>query len=309
MHRARTILKACLVACFYVILMGSMANGQIEPDSLQAGQWASAGSFNLNGSQISLVNWAKGGQNAVSVSSLINLNLFRKLQKGGLDNTLELSYGLTKQESSAFGWEKSDDIIQFNSRYYRTFRKKWNYSALLKFRTQFGNGFAQVESDSLEEDPQRIIISDFLAPAYLNLSMGIEYREGELFSLMLSPLSGKLTVVNTDALAAEGAYGVEAGQNTRFEGGALISSNLRWVPMENVRIESKLDLFGNYDTLGKVDVNFETLIILRANEYISTNITTNLIYDHDVDIQRDNGSVGPDTQFKEVIAVGLLYDF
>lgn len=309
MYRVLTVKRACLIACFSLFFTVHQAGAQINPDTLQTGQWATAGSFNVNGAQVGLVNWASGGQNAVSLSSLLNFNVFRKLKTGGLENSIELSYGLTNQESSPFGWEKSDDIIQFNSRYYRAIDKKWNYSALLKFRTQFDAGLAKVEGDSLQEGPQRVKVSDFLAPAYANLSIGIEYREDEFFSLMISPLSGKLTVVNDDALAAEAAYGVEPGQKTRFEEGAIISSKLRWVPMENIRIESRLDLFGNYETLRKIDVNFENLIILRANEYISTSITTNLIYDHDVDIQRDNGTLGPDTQFKEVIAVGFLYNF
>lgn len=295
----------------FALLAGRTAYGQAPTsiDSLEVGQWSQTGAVNLNGSQVGLVNWAGGGQNAVSISSLANLMILKKNANGGWENNIELAYGLTRLENSPFGWEKSDDNIQWSSKYFIEEGEKWRYSALMKFRTQFDEGNDVVDADSLNEGPQQVKISDFLAPAYLNLSLGMEYQEGELFSVLLSPLSGKLTVVNDDALAAEGAYGVEPGRTTRIEVGAIFSGALRWVPMKNVRIESKLDLFSNYETPTTIDVNFENLIILKANEYLSTSITTNLIYDEDVDVLREDGSEGPATQFKEVVAVGFMYNF
>jgi hypothetical protein len=54
---------------------------------------------------------------------------------------------------------------------------------------------------------------------------------------------------------------------------------------------------------------------MKVNKFISATISTQLLYDHDIDIAVDNNNdgiidaVGPRTQFKEVLGVGLSYKF
>lgn len=98
--------------------------------------------------------------------------------------------------------------------------------------------------------------------------------------------------------------------------GGYLRSLLKADIMKNIKLISKLDLFSNYsDHPERIDVNWEVLIALKVNEYISATIATNLIYDHDVDIAVDeNGdgvfdAFGPRTQFKEVLGIGLTYKF
>ena len=86
--------------------------------------------------------------------------------------------------------------------------------------------------------------------------------------------------------------------------------------MENIKLVSKLDLFSNYgEHPERIDVNWEVLIALKVNEYISATVSTHLVYDHDIDIAVDNNgdgiidAVGPRTQFKEVLGIGLTYKF
>jgi hypothetical protein len=77
-----------------------------------------------------------------------------------------------------------------------------------------------------------------------------------------------------------------------------------------------LDLFSNYQNNPQnIDVSWETIIGLKVNRFITTTITTHLIYDDDIDIgvdRNDDGVIdgsGPRTQFKEVIGVGLNVKF
>lgn len=86
--------------------------------------------------------------------------------------------------------------------------------------------------------------------------------------------------------------------------------------MENVNFQSRIDLFSNYSEEPlHIDVNWEVLIAMKVNKYISATVTTNLIYDHDVDIAVDENNdgitdaYGPRVQFKEVLGVGLSYKF
>ena len=51
-------------------------------------------------------------------------------------------------------------------------------------------------------------ISGFLAPAYLALGIGAQWVPCKHFSLTLSPVTGRLTIVNDQELANQGAFGV-----------------------------------------------------------------------------------------------------
>ena len=51
------------------------------------------------------------------------------------------------------------------------------------------------------------------------------------------------------------------------------------------------------------------LIAMKVNKYISATVSTQLLYDHDIQILDSDGNTGPRTQFKEVIGVGISYKF
>ncbi len=73
--------------------------------------------------------------------------------------------------------------------------------------------------------------------------------------------------------------------------------------MENIDLQTKLELFTNYsDKPENVDVNWEVLIAAKINKYITATLNTQLLYDWDV-YQQDK------VQFKEVFGVGFSYKF
>ena len=77
-----------------------------------------------------------------------------------------------------------------------------------------------------------------------------------------------------------------------------------------------LNVIHYLDRPQNVDVNWELLIGLKVNKYISASISTQMIYDHDipVPVERDIDGVtvkgtGPRLQFKQVLAIGFSYKF
>lgn len=280
--------------------------------------WKTGGVFSLNFTQVSLTNWAAGGDNSISLNGITNL--FANYKKGNStwDNTLDLAYGLMKQGKQ--GMRKTDDRVDFMSKYGQRAFKNWYYAALINFRTQMAPGY-NYPDDSTK-------ISNFLAPAYLLVAIGMDYKPNDNFNVFISPLTMRTTIVNDSKLADAGAFGVDKaeyndlgekiknGKMFRSEYGGYLRSLLKADIMKNIKLISKLDLFSNYsDHPERIDVNWEVLIALKVNEYISATIATNLIYDHDVDIAVDeNGdgvfdAFGPRTQFKEVLGIGLTYKF
>ncbi|MDA9312946.1 DUF3078 domain-containing protein [Vicingaceae bacterium] len=277
--------------------------------------WEKGGLVNLNFTQVSLTNWAAGGQNSISTAGFSSLFSNYKKGKSTWDNSLVLQFGQVKQGGK--GFIKSDDRLQFTSKFGRDAGKFWYYAALLDFQTQFTVGYAEPNNSATK-------ISDFMAPAYFVGALGMDFKPTNNFALFIAPITAKYTVVGDDSLAFRGAYGVQAHEvdgnsgitnfeNTRLEIGGYLRLMFKKKIMENISYQTNLGLFSNYANKPQnMDINWDNLLNMKVNKYISASITTSLIYDDDVNItiSKDDGStpkVGPRTQFKYVLGVGLAF--
>lgn len=275
-------------------------------DSLAADTtWKKGGTLGLNFSQVYLSNWAAGGQNSLSSNGLVSLFANRAKGKSSWDNTLDLAYGMLWQGDAA--GVKTDDKIDFASKWGYQANQDWFYSALFNFRSQFAPGYEDPFADDL------VRISDFLAPAFSLAALGMDYKPSDNFTAFISPSTLKMTIVNDTTLSTN--YGVAAGEMFRAEIGGYAKVQYTTELAENVSLMTKVDLFSNYlNNPQNVDVNWETLISMKINEYMSATISTQLIYDDDIAIARSQEyfestgiAAGPITQFKEVLAVGFSY--
>ncbi|MEQ8625308.1 MAG: DUF3078 domain-containing protein [Vicingaceae bacterium] len=287
--------------------------------------WRTGGVIGATFSQVSLNNWAAGGLSSISLNSMTSFFAHYKKGKNTWDNYLDLGYGIVKQGDGDF--IKSDDKIEFTSKYGRKASKNWYYAGLANFRSQFAPGY-NFPNDS-------VLISDFMAPGYFLGALGMDYKRGNKLTLFISPLTAKLTVVNNQTLADQGAFGVDAaeyqfpndsiktkdGSTTRLEYGGYLRAMYTTPVVKNVTFTTNLNLFSNYaEDPDHIDVNWDNLLSMKVNDFITASVSTSLIYDHDIDIQElnDDGSqkledgepiIGPRTQFKYVIAVGFQYQF
>lgn len=273
-------------------------------ESQDTSYWKKGGTAALTFSQTSLSNWSGGGDNAISTNAQLNLFANYTKAKNAWDNTLKLEYGLLKQGDQ--GVRKSIDKIDFVTKYGHQASKKWYYSALLDFKTQFAKGYNYAKS----EDESDVKVSNFMAPAYILLSLGMDYKPNETFSAYISPITGKTTVVNDDDLSDAGAFGVDPGDKIRTEFGALSKLTLKKTIAKNVDLKSTLDLFTAYETFGNIDVNWDLMINMKVNKFLTASINTTLVYDDDVEyVNKDGVNKGVKVQFKEILGIGLAYSF
>lgn len=279
--------------------------------------WKKGGTITINMSQVSLTNWSAGGQNSISTNGILSLFAHLKKGKSMWENYLDIGYGTIKQGKDA-PWWKTDDKIDFTSKYGQKAFSNWYYAGLLNFKTQMTAGY-NYPDDSTK-------ISDLLAPGYLLGAIGMDFKPSDNFTLFIAPLTAKVTIVNDQTLADAGAFGVEPavytdygevltpGENIRNEFGGYLRMFYKRDIMENVSFQTKLDLFSNYmENPQNIDVSWEVLISMKVNKYISATLATHLLYDDDIDIEwtdkNDLLHVGPTTQFKEVLGVGFSYKF
>jgi len=289
-----------------ILFLAIHVQGQDSPEADTA--WKFSGTTSLNLSQLSLNNWAAGGDNSLSGNALIKLSANYAKDRTSWENTLVLGFGLIKQGDDPT--RKSDDQIDMASKLGLKASDKWFYTGLLGFKTQFAQGYDN------PGDANRMKISNFMAPGYLNFSLGMDYKPSEVFSLFLSPLSSKFTFVLDDELSAAGSFGLDPGQKTRAEVGAYIKMAFKKEILKNVTLDTKIDLFSNYlENPQYVDVNWDLLLTFTINEYLSASLLTQLIYDYVIKFGRDTTGDGvPDTfgdrvQFKELFGLGLTYSF
>jgi len=264
--------------------------------------WRIGGVTTLNFSQMYFNNWAAGGENSYALNGLVNL--FASFKRDALtwDNSLIMGYGFINQQIN--GFRKTDDRFDFTSKVgYRAYGNFF-YSGLVNFRTQFDNGY------NFATDPPTLI-SRFLAPAYMITALGISYQPSSNFSVFLAPFTNRLTIVNDSVLSNAGAFGVTPGDRTLMEFGGYLRANFtkndfksEW--LRNVTFTTNLDLFSNYlKNPQNINVNWETLIALRVNNFLSVNVNTHLIWDHNVRNENDVALV----QFRQLLGVGFSYNF
>lgn len=269
--------------------------------------WKFDGAPKLTITQLGLYNWNSGGSSLLSIGGKGNFELKYRSEVHWWENKIAFGYGFSRQGEEMKYTRKNEDYFDVYTKYSYYFDKYFNFSVIGNITSQFDAGFAYVDQDDGTERP--ILTSKFFAPAYFTGSAGFEYKKKEDFFVFLSPITSKMTFVLDDTLSAHGDYGVEPGKELRKEFGAYIRSELKFKIMKNVWFKNTLYMFLNYETPDLIDIDWQTQLILVANKYIETMISTHLIYDDDIIITRKDGSKGPITQFKQLIAVTLAYYF
>jgi hypothetical protein len=269
-------------------------------------RWFIQGSGALAVSQAAFSNWAAGGENSVGLAAFLNVKANYKKGKHAWANTIDLGYGLQYLgNGSNAKFTKTNDKLELTTAYGYELDKnrKWYITVLANFKSQFTAGYNYPDDST--------IISNFMAPGYLVVGLGVTYTPAKWFYLYVSPTSGRFTFVLDQKLADAGSFGVEKGKNFRGEFGPYVRADLNKDLAKNINLSTTLELFTDYlKDFGNIDVNWSMLLSLKVNKWLATSISAQVIYDNDVMIKTTPTSEpGPRTQFKELLGVGISYTF
>ena len=263
--------------------------------------WTRGGLIGINLSQISLSNWAAGGENAVGFNLNFNYKVDFKRDRHLWKNRLEMAYGLNKTKSE--GSKKTNDNLYFSSMYGYQLKKSLYLSGLMTFQTQFAKGY------DYNVDPD-VFISRFMAPGYLMAGVGLTWTPKKWFTATFSPATWRGTFVSSKILSDQGDFGVTPGEHLFSEFGANLRMEATYEFLKNMTVYSRLDLYSNYlEKPQNVDVNWIVQLNMKINQWFSTNISTNMIYDDNIKIAQKDGTKGPRLQFKEALNVGFQVNF
>lgn len=261
--------------------------------------WKLNGVAGINMSQVSLSNWAAGGENSIAFDISMGYSANYSKDKSIWDNRLELAYGLNNTKSK--GSRKTNDKIYLSSNYGYKLAEKLYLSYSLTFETQFADGF------DYNITPAKLI-SSFMAPAYLSTGPGLTWKPNDWITATLAPAMYKATFVLDERLS--GNYGVALGEKIRNEFGGNLQVELQKELVRNITLYSRLNLFSNYlDKPQNIDIKWDNQFSLKVNKWFSAILQLNMIYDDDIKFKNEDDTESPRFQFKEILGIGIQLNF
>jgi len=275
--------------------------------------WKITGGTSILLNQVGLYRWQGGGEPSFSLTLLYKGAFNYRKEKLAWDNYIDIAYGIIKQGKN--DQTKSDDRWEIGTKFGHFVKLNWELNIFGVLRSQFTAGY--------DPDKGEIEISNLMAPGYLLAGIAMNYKKGDWLELNLSPLTNKSTFILDTAIAnlevpstGKGKYGNDLGAKTREEFGAYAKITIKKEILKNITLSTKADFFTDYlHNFGSIDVNWNLLLIMKVNKFITATITMDLIYDEDIAIvlERDvSGTpthIGPAVQLKETIGVGLTYTY
>ena len=275
-------------------------------------------SFILN--QASLSNWVRGGENSVStaldVTGYADYN--NKALKLSSNNFARLKFGYLKSGKNDI--RKNLDLLETNSKLNHKAFGKFDFSAILLFKTQLARGYNYTQNAKTQDTS--ILVSKFMNPAILTIGFGLDYKPNKYTSLNFSPFSYKGTFVTDTAHIDQTLYGIPKNRKSLNEPGVSFMITHMYKPIETVTIVNRLQLFTNYIHYPQnVDVDWEMIATVNLNWFTDLRFNTHLIFDDDTktDELYKNGRpvLRPDgtrtrtarIQFKEMLGFSVFFRF
>ena len=246
-------------------------------------------------------NWYKGGESNHSILGQINMEADYARKNTTFDNKLELKLGFyTTEIDGKSTMRTNEDLIRFTSKYGLKAFDNWYYSSQFQGYTQSMPVFDTKVTTKLK--------SKFFAPAYGNLSIGMDYKpkfkkKNITLSVLLSPLSYNCRYVSVDSIATN--FGIDAGKNFKYTIGSRFDGNIKWTFLEDFTWTSKAQFYTSYEG---TEVNFENTIDYRLTKYLSLQFFCHWRFDDTVMRKKDkDGNLMGYSQFKEFFTLNFNY--
>ena len=246
-------------------------------------------------------NWYKGGESNHSLLGQINLEANFAKNHTTFDNKLEMKLGYyTTEVDGETKFRTNEDLLRFTSKFGLKAWESWYYSAQFQGYTQFMDVYDTKVPTKLK--------SKFFAPAYGNVSLGMDYKpkfknKNITLSLMLSPLSYNCRYVSVDSIATN--FGIDAGKKYKYTIGSRLEGNVKWKFLTDFTWTGKAQFYTSYES---TEVNLENTLDYKLNKYFSLQFFCHWRFDDSVKRKKDKqGNLMGYGQFKEFLTLNFNY--
>ena len=266
--------------------------------------------------QASLTNWVKGGESSISTAMDMTgyADYNNKQLKLSSNNFIRLKLGFLKSGENPI--RKNIDLLETNSKFNHKAFGKFDFSAIMLFKTQIASGFIYSNSDN-----SRTLVSKFLNPAVFTFGLGLDYKPNKYTSVNFSPLSYKSTFMTDTVNIDKTRYGIPKNRKSLNEPGVSLMITNEFNPIKTITIINRLQLFTNYiHNPQNVDVDWEMIATAKINWFTDMRFNTHLIFDDDTKIPVLDKNKKPvlvdgkpkssaKIQFKELLGFTFVFRF
>ena len=306
------MMKKCMgILMIMSLIFPLFGQTNVDPTKSEKNKyWKFTGLVSLNFSETMQWNWAAGGNNNGNGVLAANVKLAYKKDKIAWETTFDSDYGWMWAPSTNFKWRKSNDKIIFSSKFGWEFHKSWYLTVMANFKSHYRKGYEYtLDANKVEQDTYAY---NWLSPSYSDLSIGIDWKPNEIFTVYLSPVAGRITTA-TDSLLRK-KYGVELDKSIKTELGATFKAGVNFARIKNFKVITVLTLFTPYNKhFGKIDVDWDLAVSYQFLKVLNVTLGTSLKYYDAVSIMwTDKDEVvhnSPRVQFREIIGLGIGYSF
>jgi hypothetical protein len=294
-------MKKILILFVNILLCFTSFSQDVSQDSIKKEGWVKTGKLSFLVNQTAFSNWISGGENSISGTLAVDYNLNYYKNGWAWDTKIIGAFGINKNSDSKFA-KKTDDRFEINSLIGKNFTEKLSYSSFINFKTQFARGYKY--SNNEEGVEQRNETTRFFSPAYIQLGVGIYWKESNNFWINMAPVTGRLIIANRKFTSnlndGEEYFGIAKGDNFRFELGASLTGYYKFELIENVILEQRLNLYSDYlQNAENIDIDYTISAFMKINDYLSTSLIIQCMYD-------DNAI--KKVQLREVFGLALTLD-
>jgi hypothetical protein len=311
---------------------------QLETSNKDTVAWTHSGILSIGTNGGFLHNWAAGGELAsMQINGIFSGRLEYLNHRDIWSNNLDMTYGLNYIYSSGFLPRKTDDRIDFTSKYGKIIDTGGNFfiTGLFNFKSQFTKGY-----DYSLPKWDSVSTSKFLSPAFFTAAIGAEYRRGSDVTFFLSPAAARMIVADPyyTLMTPTGAFGVPYGKSSVFQLGAYFSGRYTINIRPNMLFKTRLDLYSNYlakdtkdstgtvikqDNPGNINILFDNLFSWKISKFFNVTLGATIVYDNNfpyssttVDkvtgatVSKNEPGAGLGwVQWKQVVTFGVGYKF
>jgi hypothetical protein len=291
---------------------------------IQYWRYRTESAFSLNQGMLS--NWVKGGES--SISTTLDLTAYfdysNKPMLISSNHFARLKFGmLASWEDGNMKVMKNLDLLETNSKFNHKAFGKFDFSAIMLFKTQIakGHNFTTYKLNGVDRDTA-ILVSRLMNPATLTIGLGLDYKPNKVTSINFSPLSYKATFVPDTSSIDQTKYGIAKDRRSKHEPGASFVFSNEFKPVKNVSVTNRLQLFTNYiNNPLNIDVDWEMILVSHINWFTDVRLNTHLIFDDDTKTavfdREDKPVMGSDglqkktarIQFKELLGFSFVFRF
>jgi hypothetical protein len=278
---------------------GSSMDDLLKPKAKSP--WSSNGKLSIQFSQYYVTkNWYKGGDPNASLLSIFEYyKNYNNNDKLTWDNNLDIKIGFFNSGNDTLrAFYVNNDVFKINSRLgYKSFLNKWYYSINGEFNTSLFTSYAGTNSND--------VVTSFLSPTRIFMSLGLDYRYNSNTSVLLAPAAYKLIFLTSNRIDPL-SVGIEKGKSSKSVG-YLVQAKVNWKFTKEISVASDFHLFSTYD-FENVEFNWETTANFIINRYLSTRLSLNMRYDNTPKKTAKNSEKNK-LQMQEQLSFGFHFRF